>query len=421
MNSPHPRWLLCLSLAALLAPAALAQTTWHVDVNAPPPGNGTAANPFPSIQQALFHPPLSHADLILVAPGIYEERVVFTKGVTVRSALGPLVTRIEPRSLGPYNSVVDLGGTLEGFTVSGAALQHSIGVAGVGTLRRCIVTAHRDDAGGGNFFNGTGVLSDFDLWAENCSVSGNDYGVSFVYVSAVYLRNCVVQGNKFWDLDPVLFATISTFDYTLVGSGAPPGTGNLGGDPRFWNAPQGDYHLGPLSPCIDAGDPAFPPDPNGSVVDLGALTYDPDWLPPISSYCTGKLNSQGCVPSIHVSGGPAASVSSATPFVVGASGVVENTVGILFYGFARDIKPFHGAFHCVKAPTPRTPGQLSGSSGAPCSGAFALDFNAWIQSGLALPVPPGSIIAAQHWYRDVSDPAGFGTGLSGAIEFPVGL
>jgi hypothetical protein len=385
-----------------------------------PPGTGTPGDPFTSIQQALQNPALGSLDLILVAPGTYAERVVFHKGVTVRSTLGPLVTRIEPSSLGVYNSVVDLGGTLEGFTVSGAALPHSIGVGGVGTLRRCIVTAHRDDAGGGNFFNGTAVLSDFDLWLESCSVVGNDYGVSFVYVGAAYLRNCVVQGNKFWDLDPVILSTISTFDYTLVGTGAPPGIGNLGGDPRFWNPAQGDYHLGPLSPCIDAGDPALPLDPDGSVSDIGALTFDALWLPPISVYCTGKVNSQGCVPSIYASGGPAASVSSTTPFVVGATGVVEGVVGLLFYGFARDIKPFQGAYHCVKAPTPRTPVQFSGSSGAPCSGTFALDFNAWMKGGPAQAVPAGTMVTSQHWYRDLGDPAGFGTGLSDAIEFPVG-
>jgi hypothetical protein len=51
------------------------------------------------------------------------------------------------------------------------------------------------------------------------------------------------------------------------------GDGNLVGEPQFRNAAMNDYRLLPNSPAIDAGDPASPPDPDGSRTDLGYLPF----------------------------------------------------------------------------------------------------------------------------------------------------
>ena len=48
------------------------------------------------------------------------------------------------------------------------------------------------------------------------------------------------------------------------------GTGNINADPLFVDPGNGDYHLQPASPCIDAGDPASPLDPDGTIADMGA-------------------------------------------------------------------------------------------------------------------------------------------------------
>ncbi len=50
--------------------------------------------------------------------------------------------------------------------------------------------------------------------------------------------------------------------------------GNFIADPLFVDPENGDYHLQPGSPCIDAGDPDSPPDPDGTVVDMGAFYFD---------------------------------------------------------------------------------------------------------------------------------------------------
>jgi len=50
--------------------------------------------------------------------------------------------------------------------------------------------------------------------------------------------------------------------------------GNIDNDPLFVDALNGDYHLTENSPCIDAGDPTSPLDPDGTIADMGAFYYD---------------------------------------------------------------------------------------------------------------------------------------------------
>jgi len=51
-------------------------------------------------------------------------------------------------------------------------------------------------------------------------------------------------------------------------------TGVVTNDPIFMDANDHDYRLRIGSPCIDAGDPAWPADPDGSPIDLGAFTFE---------------------------------------------------------------------------------------------------------------------------------------------------
>jgi len=141
--------------------------------------------------------------------------------------------------------------------------------------------------------------------------------------------------------------------------------------------------------------------------------------PPPASYCTGKISSQLCTPTVGSSGTP--SVSGGAPFLVTASQVLNQKVGTLFYGLGADSKPFQGATMCVQGPVKRTPVQNSGGNPPPedCSGTFAFDFNVLIQSGTDPALVQGAAVYCQYWYRDPGDPAGFGTGLSNALSFTI--
>ena len=53
-----------------------------------------------------------------------------------------------------------------------------------------------------------------------------------------------------------------------------PGTGNISSNPQFMNPASGNFNLQGGSPCIDAGNPNSPLDPDGTIADMGALFFD---------------------------------------------------------------------------------------------------------------------------------------------------
>jgi hypothetical protein len=134
--------------------------------------------------------------------------------------------------------------------------------------------------------------------------------------------------------------------------------------------------------------------------------------PAIQSYCTGKVNSLGCVPTIGWSGVP--SVSAANGFLITCSNVIPDRNGQAFYGYAASAAPFQGGYLCIKPPFRRTYLQLStGTSG--CDGAYSFDFNVWMASGVDPLLTAGTNIFARWWMRDPQ--ASFTTGLSNALTF----
>jgi hypothetical protein len=97
------------------------------------------------------------------------------------------------------------------------------------------------------------------------------------------ITNCVLWGGDpvHSDFEP---GNTNSTNFTIVYcdlSEPQVGTGNIQADPLFVNLAAADYHLLPFSPCIDAGDPASPNDPDGSRVDMGAYRFIPP--PPIFS------------------------------------------------------------------------------------------------------------------------------------------
>ena len=136
------------------------------------------------------------------------------------------------------------------------------------------------------------------------------------------------------------------------------------------------------------------------------------------TYCTAKVDSIGCAPQIAASG--VASATSAQPFDLSASGVLNQKSGLLFYGYGPNFVPFFDGTLCVQPPFVRTPIQNSGGSPTlpDCSGSFSIDFNAYIQSGVDPNLVAGATVCGQYWYRDPASPSP--AGLSNAIYFSVG-
>jgi hypothetical protein len=130
-----------------------------------------------------------------------------------------------------------------------------------------------------------------------------------------------------------------------------------------------------------------------------------------SSYCTGKTNSQGCVPAIGFTGLP--TIAAPDDFHVTCTLVLNNKSGLMYWGLNPKSAPFGGGTQCVESPVKRTTLQNSGGNAPPddCSGVFDFHFSDAYMAANGLAV--GSTIFCEYWYRDPTDPATFG--LSNAL------
>jgi leucyl aminopeptidase len=151
-----------------------------------------------------------------------------------------------------------------------------------------------------------------------------------------------------------------------------------------------------------------------SLVELGPGTFN---CPTPLVYCTSKVNSQGCTPSVAYSGAP--SLTSTSPFTISASQLINQRNGLLFYGFAPAASSFYGGTKCVNSPLKRVVMASSGGTvgSDDCSGTFAFDFNTRLRSGLDPTLSIGVDVYAQFWYRDSASTGG--VGMSDALQFRV--
>ncbi|MCF7920305.1 MAG: T9SS type A sorting domain-containing protein [Candidatus Cloacimonetes bacterium] len=106
----------------------------------------------------------------------------------------------------------------------------------------------------------------------NCTVTDNSAseqgGGYFSYYPTLDVTNCI-----FWDNSPDQIYEDASVTYSDI-QGNWTGPGNLDSDPLFVDAENGDYHLTINSPCIDAGNPVSPFDPDNTIADMGAFYFD---------------------------------------------------------------------------------------------------------------------------------------------------
>ena len=134
-------------------------------------------------------------------------------------------------------------------------------------------------------------------------------------------------------------------------------------------------------------------------------------------YCTAKLNSLGCLPSVAFSGTPSASSHQA--FLVQGQQIVSHKSGLLLYSLSSAFTPFQGGTLCLGSSSRTATQNSGGSAGTNCSGTFSYDFNALIRTHQNPLLAPGATVSAQWYYRDAADAQGFTTGLSDALRFAI--
>jgi hypothetical protein len=302
------------------------------------------------------------------------------------------------------------------------------------TIHRCVVAGNHT-----SYTSAAGIYLDASpATIENCTVAdnyletANGVGVGIQAFSApLIVRNSILWGNRdvfgAFEAEQIDVGGLTlSLEFNCVQglTGALGGPGNFGEDPEFWDAPGGDYQLRYTSPCIDAGHPNTPLDPDGTTADVGAFAFDPLHCGLPLVYCNAKLNSLGCLPSIGSSGSPSASAASG--FVVSAAQILNDKNGFLFYGVNGPANhPFRAGYLCMNPPIRRSPYVNSGGTPAPaidCSGVLAIDFNAFATGSLGGHRQPelrvgGTIVHCQWWSYDPGE--AYGTSLSDALEFTI--
>ena len=281
-------------------------------------------------------------------------------------------------------------------------------------LERCLLYGNVASESGGAASNST--LVQCTVVGNTCAASG---GAVHSDVAAVTVVDSILWGNA---PDEIAAGGVAV-SYSDV-DGSWPGAGNLDLDPMFWNPVGADFHLLPGSPCIDAGNPASPLDPDGTIADMGALPFDPSYVPATVNYCSAGTSASGCRATLSAVG--TASATAASGFVLAASNVEGNKEGLYFFGTnGRKATPWGNGTStmCLVAPVTRA-GLLaaSGTNGS-CDGAFSQDLNTlWCPT---CPNPAknpgaGAVVQVQLWYRDPQNTSNRTTSFSDALELGVG-
>jgi len=141
------------------------------------------------------------------------------------------------------------------------------------------------------------------MYGNSASTGGALYSNN----AAPTLTNCIVWNNTTWDEETPeqIYNLTFTFNFKTVasycdigGSTTYPGTGNLRVDPKFVNAPGGDFRLMGDSPCIDAGTNSVPDLPEKDYADKPRISDgNEDGL---ALADMGVFEAQGYTPTDHV-------------------------------------------------------------------------------------------------------------------------
>ena len=138
-------------------------------------------------------------------------------------------------------------------------------------------------------------------------------------------------------------------------------------------------------------------------------------VPTPIGYCSAKMNSLGCTPTITYSGWP--TLSGADDFHVGALQVLNHRPSKLVWSHAPNSVPFHGGTLCVLPPAARTPVLDAGGNPLPvwdCSGQYWHHFSAAYLASKG--VSAGDTIYVQFSGRDPGFAPPYNHSLSAALQ-----
>ena len=160
------------------------------------------------------------------------------------------------------NSAVRGGGIYTSNLGSGSAISNNLFIGNTAS-----------QYGGGVAFFGISCSVINNTFSENIAVNG---GAMYCHYSDVDIINTIFWADSAQSANPEIYidenssASITFCDI----QGGWDGEGNIDADPLFRDSENSDFYLQPGSPCIDAGDPNSPDDPDSTIADIGALYFD---------------------------------------------------------------------------------------------------------------------------------------------------
>ena len=172
-------------------------------------------------------------------------------------------------------------------------------------MNHCLISHNTSNPVAAVFVEGDTLFQLNYLELNNCTISDNA-AVPSIYASSIYierngtcmLKNTIVSYTAagtaiYFDEGAISGIEYSNFfgnEYHAFSGTIPWSLGaivtvnlnhdscdayqNIYFDPEYQDHIQGDYHLTEISPCIDAGYPGFPLDPDGTIIEMGVYFYD---------------------------------------------------------------------------------------------------------------------------------------------------
>jgi hypothetical protein len=163
----------------------------------------------------------------------------------------------------------------------------------------------------------------------------------------------------------------------------------------------------------------------GAVTMAGGATINGGAVSEPEVFCTAKVNSLGCTPSISATG--VSSATNGSGFTLSCDQVINNKFGLMIYSDAgRATTPFLGGTLCLNGSILRSAVLTSGGNPPPndCSGTYTFDMNAFAVGDLGgnparyLTVAT-TVVVAQFWSRDNGFAYPNNIMLSDAVEFTI--